>query len=155
VPHISIEGGETTRKVELLADGQLRVGDTVFAVHDLGAGAWRVVANGRATSVWTAGPRDQPWIFVDGAVYRPKRGGTAGVGSARDDAASLAAPMPATVRSVLVTPGQRVARGETVVILEAMKMELPIRASHDGVVKSIACQPGELVQPGTPLVEIE
>jgi 3-methylcrotonyl-CoA carboxylase alpha subunit len=63
--------------------------------------------------------------------------------------------MPATVRAVLVEAGQTVARGETVVILEAMKMELPVRAPHDGVVKTIACQPGELVQPGTPLLEMQ
>ena len=40
-------------------------------------------------------------------------------------------------------------------MLEAMKMELPIKAPRDGSVKSIACQPGELVQPGVPLLELE
>jgi biotin carboxyl carrier protein len=41
------------------------------------------------------------------------------------------------------------------VILEAMKMELPIRADTDGTVASVSCKPGDLVQPGVPLVEIE
>jgi biotin carboxyl carrier protein len=59
------------------------------------------------------------------------------------------------VRAVLVTEGQSVVRGETMMILEAMKMELPLRAPHDGVVKDIRCRPGELVQPGTPLLEIQ
>jgi 3-methylcrotonyl-CoA carboxylase alpha subunit len=155
VPHISIEAGDADLQVEVLPGGQLRVGDIVFEVQDLGDGAWRVVTNGKAMHAWTAGAREHPWVFVDGVVYRPRLGGAAGTRQARDDSASLAAPMPATVRAVLVTPGQRVARGDTVVILEAMKMELPIRASHDGVVKTVACQPGELVQPGAPLVEIE
>jgi urea carboxylase len=48
-----------------------------------------------------------------------------------------------------------VRRGDTLIILEAMKMELPIRASSDGVVKAIHCKPGELVQPGVPLVDFE
>jgi biotin carboxyl carrier protein len=41
-----------------------------------------------------------------------------------------------------------------VLVLEAMKMELPIRAPADGRVVSVSCTPGELVQPGVPLVEI-
>jgi urea carboxylase len=38
--------------------------------------------------------------------------------------------------------------------LEAMKMELPVHAPRDGTVTSVACGPGDLVQPGVPLVEI-
>ena len=45
--------------------------------------------------------------------------------------------------------------GDVVVLLEAMKMELPIRADTDGTVASVSCKPGDLVQPGVPLVEIE
>jgi biotin carboxyl carrier protein len=41
------------------------------------------------------------------------------------------------------------------VVLEAMKMELPLKAPRDGSVKSVRCAPGELVQPGAPLIEIE
>jgi biotin carboxyl carrier protein len=40
-------------------------------------------------------------------------------------------------------------------MLEAMKMELPIRAARAGRVKALACREGELVQPGVPLVEME
>jgi len=38
-------------------------------------------------------------------------------------------------------------------VLEAMKMELPIRAPHDGTIAAVHCREGELVQPGTVLVE--
>jgi acetyl/propionyl-CoA carboxylase alpha subunit len=155
VAHISIESGDASLNVDLLPDGRARVGDRVVAVHDLGGGAWRVVADSKVFHLWMAGPSEHPWVYYDGVVYRPKLGGTAGARQPRDDSASLSAPMPATVRAVLVTPGQTVVRGETVVILEAMKMELPVRAPHDGVVKGVACQPGELVQPGAPLVEIQ
>jgi len=41
------------------------------------------------------------------------------------------------------------------VLLEAMKMELPIRAPREGRVKALHCRPGELVQPGTALVDLE
>ena len=68
---------------------------------------------------------------------------------------SLSAPMPATVVRVEVSPGTAVRRGDTLVILEAMKMELPIRASSDGIVKVVHCKPGDLVQPGIALIDIE
>jgi biotin carboxyl carrier protein len=158
VAHIAIAAATSSSKVELLPDGQVRVGDAVLAVDDLGGGEWRVVSHGKAVRVWAAGPREQPWIYFDTVVYRPVAGAgrdRRGEGQQRDELASLSAPMPATVRAVLVTIGQTVVRGETVVILEAMKMELPLRAPHDGAVKAIACQPGELVQPGVPLVEIQ
>jgi acetyl/propionyl-CoA carboxylase alpha subunit len=141
--------------VELLPDGRLRAGDAVFTAQDLGAGAWRVVADGKAVYLWIAGPREHPWVYFDGIVYRPQVGHTPATRQQRDEAASLSAPMPATVRAVLVTPGQTVIRGETIVILEAMKMELPLRAPHDGIVKHVRCQPGEMVQPGVPLVEMQ
>jgi acetyl/propionyl-CoA carboxylase alpha subunit len=64
-------------------------------------------------------------------------------------------PMPATVVKILVEAGQEVAEGATVLVLEAMKMELPIRAPRAGVVKSVDCTQGELVQPGVTLVELE
>jgi 3-methylcrotonyl-CoA carboxylase alpha subunit len=63
--------------------------------------------------------------------------------------------MPATVVSVMVEVGAHVTRGDTLVMLEAMKMELAIRAPRDGVVKAIHCQPGELVQPGTNVLDLE
>ncbi len=152
--HISIESGASRVHAELLPDGRVRVGDAVYAVEDLGGGHWRVLSDGKAVQLWVAGSRDNLWVYHDGVVYRPRVGDAHGARQHRDDLASLSAPMPATVRAVLVTPGQTVVRGDTVVILEAMKMELPLRAPHDGVVKDVGCRPGELVQPGVPLVEI-
>jgi 3-methylcrotonyl-CoA carboxylase alpha subunit len=155
VAHISIESNSCRLKIELLPDGRLRVGDAVFTSEDLGGGAWRIVSDGKAVCLWAAGPREHPWVYFDGIVYRPRLGAAPAGRQHRDDAASLSAPMPATVRAVLVSPGQTVVHGETMVILEAMKMELPLRAPHDGVIKDVRCQPGELVQPGVPLVEMQ
>jgi biotin carboxyl carrier protein len=91
------------------------------------------------------------WIEGQVAKLEPPARGRARVRSASHD---LASPMPATVIGVLVAPGAPVARGDTLVMLEAMKMELPIRATTDGVVAAINCRVGELVQPGSPLVEL-
>ncbi len=67
---------------------------------------------------------------------------------------SLMAPMPATVVRIHATVGQKVARGETLLVLEAMKMELPVRAPADGAVTAVNCAEGDLVQPGVPLIEL-
>ena len=67
----------------------------------------------------------------------------------------MTAPMPATVLKVLVTAGSQVKKGETLVILEAMKMELPLRAPADAIVTAVGCHEGELVQPDAVLVELE
>jgi len=92
------------------------------------------------------------WVFHDGIAYEiveqtPGRRRAAGH-------ESLAAPMPATVIAVNVKKDAPVKRGDILVLLEAMKMELPLRAPSDGKVIAINCQPGDLVQPGSPLVEI-
>ena len=63
--------------------------------------------------------------------------------------------MPATVIRVLVAPGSHVKKGDVVVLLEAMKMELPIRALSDGTVTAVHCRDGELVQADQVLVETE
>jgi biotin carboxyl carrier protein len=61
--------------------------------------------------------------------------------------------MPATVIKVVVAPGDAVKKGDIVVVLEAMKMELPVRALGDGVVSAVRCREGELVAADATLVE--
>jgi 3-methylcrotonyl-CoA carboxylase alpha subunit len=63
--------------------------------------------------------------------------------------------MPATVRRINVAAGAQVSKGDTLLVLEAMKMELPVRAPHDGVVTAVSCKEGDLVQAGVPLLELE
>ena len=97
----------------------------------------------------------ETWVFLDGRAYVVAASGqTSTRGATADDANALAAPMPATVVKIEVTPGQTVQRDDLLVMLEAMKMELPIRAPRDGVVKAIHCRAGEIVQPGVPLLEL-
>ncbi len=67
---------------------------------------------------------------------------------------SLLAPMPGAIGRVLVTPGQRVAAGELLLTLEAMKLEHPIHAPADGVVSSLPVGTGTQVDTGTVLVII-
>jgi 3-methylcrotonyl-CoA carboxylase alpha subunit len=122
----------------------------------VGVAEYEVSDGERRRPVFVAGPADAREVFVDGRVFRfevtdadQRRRKP---GAAHGD--SLMAPMPGTVVKVLVEPGQQVRRGDILIKLEAMKMELPIRAPHDGSVKSVRCREGELVQAGMRLLDL-
>ena len=55
----------------------------------------------------------------------------------------LLCPMPGLVRSIAVTEGQEVKAGETLAVVEAMKMENVLRAERDATVKAIKAKPGD------------
>jgi biotin carboxyl carrier protein len=120
-------------------------------------GVYRVEHEGRQEIVYVAGPPGDSWAFWNGRLFRDAAdNSTSRRRAPRPDVAqSLTAPMPATVLKVLVQPGAAVKRGDTVIILEAMKMELPIRATGDAVVIEVRCREGELVQSDAVLVELK
>jgi biotin carboxyl carrier protein len=123
----------------------------------LGNGRYRVSDGERHHLAYAAGPPTARWVFLDGRVYVidvTASGGGSPVRVLQDEMA-LASPMPATVAAISITPGQDVSQGDVLIMLEAMKMELPIKAPRDGRVKIVACSVGDLVQPGVPLVELE
>jgi acetyl-CoA/propionyl-CoA carboxylase biotin carboxyl carrier protein len=123
----------------------------------IGEGVYRVEHEGRGETVYVAGPSEDGWAFWNGHVFR-------GVGKPStprpraprpETAQSLTAPMPATVLRVLVQPGAAVRKGDTLIILEAMKMELPIRATGDAVVTAVRCREGQLVHSDTVLIDLK
>jgi acetyl/propionyl-CoA carboxylase alpha subunit len=71
------------------------------------------------------------------------------------DHESANSPMPGQVLRILVKVGQRVRPGDSLVVLEAMKMEQTIKTSIQGVVEAVLVKVGDIVAPGQMLVEIE
>jgi 3-methylcrotonyl-CoA carboxylase alpha subunit len=137
-------------------DDHVAVDGTILSYVAAGRDAWRLEQpDGTACEAFAVTQDNQCWVHLQGRVYVFERDTGGGVSRRRAGAdAGLSAPMPATVRTVLVTDGQGVRAGDTLVVLEAMKMELPVRAPRDGIVTGIHCREGELVQPGTPLVDV-
>lgn len=142
-----------------------------LSITPLGNGAVRISDGRRMRIAYVAGPPDARWVFLDGRVYvvdvhdrsakalrhneRVAQFFPAATKGRRHHDNALAAPMPASVVKINVEPGHRVKTGDVLIVLEAMKMELPIRAPREASVKSIRCREGELVQPGVPLLELE
>jgi biotin carboxyl carrier protein len=121
-------------------------------------GTFSVDVGGRREIVYVAGPPNDRWAFWNGHIFH-----SAGdaeptarreVGPRTPIAHALSAPMPATVIRVLVAPGARVKKGDAVVLLEAMKMELAVRSLSDGTITAVRCHAGELVQADQVLVEL-
>ena len=72
-----------------------------------------------------------------------------------DEVGILEAPMPGKVVAISVNVGDTVAAGDAMIVVEAMKMEHPIRAPRDGVVSAVDTKVGEMVSPGVALVALE
>jgi biotin carboxyl carrier protein len=63
--------------------------------------------------------------------------------------------IPGTVLDILIEPGQKVIKGDDLMILDAMKMQNKLKCNMDGKVKSIAVKKGDKVSKGTVLLELE
>jgi 3-methylcrotonyl-CoA carboxylase alpha subunit len=104
-------------------------------------------------------------VFSDGAVYFAASSGSqyrleriVAVDQAADQSGgggNLNAPMPGKIVQVAVSAGDPVVRGQTLVVLEAMKMEHAITAPSDGVVTDIFHTEGEQVAEGVELMRLE
>jgi biotin carboxyl carrier protein len=161
--------GDLARQVDVRADGTALVVEPVQSAEGgttqttelgltyLGHGRLRVSRGGSTTLAYAVEDGDSRWVFVDGVVVRVdiEQPGAKKRRRAASGHESLSAPMPATVIRILVAPGETVAKGAPLVILEAMKMEMPLRAPHDAVVEAVRCAEGELVQPGVALIDLD
>jgi biotin carboxyl carrier protein len=100
----------------------------------------------------------QLWVNGSNVHYEVQAQDGAATGTAAAHGASdggLSASIPAVVSEILVAVDQEVRAGEKLILLESMKMILPVQAPHDGVVAAIHCEVGEAVQPGIPLIELQ
>lgn len=95
------------------------------------------------------------WVTLEGRTWylQPARSGAAQVSTAGQDA-EVRAPMTGTVVKVLAQPGARVAAGDLLAVMEAMKMEYRLEARAAGHVERVHCQPGDLLNVGALLVEL-
>ena len=162
-----VRQGDREEKVRVRRDGEgyeVAIGDRVYHVDEAalqnGARSLRIDGAQHEVSVrrhgesWVVASRQGavPVDVVDPLTHlaHQTRGGKGGRRQKRVDAY-----MPGRVVAVLVEEGSEVAAGQGIVVLEAMKMENEIRSEHEGTVTKIHVQPGQAVDTGSPLFELE
>ncbi len=145
---VEIDGELTTVQIDERDDAPVRVVRIGDAIH-------RVVVRrgdrrGKFT-VWVDGFRHE----VDALDERTRTiQDFAAAAAGPRGPAPLIAPMPGLIVRVTVAPGDRVAVGDGLVVMEAMKMENELRTAAAGTVKAVHAKPGSAVEKGTVLVEL-
>jgi len=96
---------------------------------------------------------DRRQLWVNGRLFTAERVREHGRSSQND--ASLSASIPAVVTQILAAIGDEVSEGDKLILLESMKMVIPIQAPYAGRVTAVHCTQGESVQAGVQLIELE
>jgi biotin carboxyl carrier protein len=111
--------------------------------------------DGRPCRALVARTGDRVLVALDGGVYAFATGEAARAPAHGHGGSGLVtAPMPGKVVAVLVAEGDTVEAGQTLVLVEAMKMETALAAEIAGRVATLAVAPGQLVEAGQVLVEV-
>ena len=124
------------------------------AVEEIEAGLTNVTVNGKTYQVETekpaapapkpAAPKAAPVAAAPAAAPAPAAEPKAAAPVAADGV-KVKSPLPGSVIKVVVTEGQAIKKGDTLLVLESMKMENPIMAEQDGTVKQIVVAAGQNV----------
>jgi biotin carboxyl carrier protein len=165
MPRFTYRLGDDIYTVDLMPapDGGwiAEIGGVRYAVSAdaLPDGGMALVIDSEKHRAYTASEGDQRYVWVDGEAMtlevEQARGGRARSRSGGEAGGRLTAQMPGLVRAVLVAAGDAVTRGQTLAILEAMKMELRVLAPGDGRVRAVHVAVGQLIERGAVLIEIE
>ena len=133
---------------------RVRIEDRWFEVYvdDLDLNPVRVLVDGKAIDV------DLDHVQVHAAEGAPSETASPGPSELSGPASptkAFRAPMPGTVISVSVKPGDQVVTGDEICVLEAMKMRQSLRADWSGIVKTVHVQAGQQVLDGDAIVDLE
>ncbi len=130
------------------------------AFHRIDNHRLALVVDGVRIDVFVAGQGSTREILINGVAYQvrdadPQALGAAAGGGAGERPHEVSPPMPSVVVKVLVEAGHKVARGDGLVVVSAMKMETTLTAPFDGQVVRINVAAGDKVRPGDILVDLE
>ena len=134
------------------------IGEKTIDVEILHAkdGKLDLLIDDKRVTAYVSSDNAKRWVTVNGQTFvLTKSSGGRRRGAGHEHASELAAPMPGQVRGVNVSEGDAVTKGQTLLVLEAMKMEIRIQAPRDGVVKKLLVKQGQTVEREQILVEIE
>lgn len=157
----SFEQNSQTIPVELIPSGKtyrLTIRDKTVDVEILQVkdGAVELLIDGKRVTAYVSSDNAKRWVTVNGQTFvltKSSSGRKSGAG--HHAAGELVAPMPGQVRAVNVNEGAEVLKGQTLLLLEAMKMEIRVQAPRDGTVKKLFVKQGQTVEREQILIEVE
>lgn len=117
-------------------------------------GRMDLLIDGEPITAYVSSDGTKRWVTINGRTVMLTKTSGAKQGVRHDHAGGLIAPMPGQVRSVAVGVGDVVKKGQTLAVIEAMKMEIRIQALKDGVVSALLVQVGQTVEREQILIEI-
>lgn len=151
-----------TQTIELNPSGENFIavldGKTVsvqVARADAANGRMDLLIDGQRVTTHVSSDMAKRWVTLGGRTMMLTKTSGAKQGVHHEHAGGLIAPMPGQIRSVSVGVGDAVKKGQTLLTMEAMKMEIRIQALKDGVVKSVSVTQGQTVEREQILVEVE
>ena len=118
-------------------------------------GRMDLLVDGQRVTAHVSSDMAKRWVTINGQTIILTKTSGAKQGVRHEHAGGLIAPMPGQIRSVSVSVGDAVKKGQTLLTMEAMKMEIRIQALKDGVVKSVSVKQGQTVEREQILVEVE
>lgn len=118
-------------------------------------GRMDLIIEGQRVNAHVSSDGAKRWVTINGETMMLTKTSGAKRGIRRDHAGGLIAPMPGQVRSVSVRVGDQVKKGQTLLTMEAMKMEIRIQALKDGKVSALYVQDGQTVEREQILIEVE
>ena len=133
------------------------MGDKTVEVEILGTqdGQLTLLIDSERVTAYVSSDNAKRWITINGQTFMlTKQSGSRRSGGKQDHSGELTAPMPGQVRAVNVNEGAAVTKGQTLMILEAMKMEIRIQAPSDGKVGKLFVKQGDTVEREQMLIEI-
>jgi len=124
---------------------------------DAERGQLELLIDGERATACVSSDGAKRWVTVNGQtmVLTKQSGARTSGGGHHHTAGELTAPMPGQVRAVNVSEGDAVTKGQTLLVLEAMKMEIRIQSSTDGTVVKLYVKPGQTVEREQILIEID
>ena len=153
-PTLSYEVTGQAESLKVAVDGQ-EIELTITAEgNDQG---WCHTSDGKTHRFLFSWVNEELHLWLDGYLFVYQRVDAQRAGRAEQSSAEtdILAPMPGTVAQILVQQGDQVERGQTVIIMESMKMELVITAPRSGVVLRLPVESGSQVDKGMRLLELQ
>jgi biotin carboxyl carrier protein len=157
----SFEHNSETIPIDLAPSGKsyrVTVAEKTIDIEILHAkdGKLDLLIDGKRVTAYVSSDNAKRWVTINGQTFvlTKSSGARKGRHAGHHAAGELTAPMPGQVRAVNVSEGEAVTKGQTLLVLEAMKMEIRIHASQDGIVKKLFVKQGQTVEREQILIDI-